>query len=63
MKGNSGLVIAVASCGLAILVASRMVGPVRLVDVIALFGAGFAAGAGLIGAIIRRRLGRNRPVA
>ena len=62
MKETPGLVIAVASCGLAVLVASRMVGPVRLVDVLALFGSGFAAGAGLIGAIIRRRLARGRPV-
>jgi hypothetical protein len=59
MKGMSGLVIAVLSCGLAVLTASRMVGQVRLVDVMTLFGTGFAAGAGLIGAILRRRLARR----
>ena len=59
MKGNSGLVIAVISFGVAALAASRLVGPVRLVDVLTLFGAGFAAGAGLIGAIIRRRQSRG----
>ena len=59
MKANSGLVIAVISFGVAALAASKLVGQVRLVDVMTLFGAGFAAGAGLVGAIIRRRLSRG----
>ena len=57
MKGMPGLVIGVLSLGVAALAASRLVGQVRLVDVVTLFGSGFAAGAGLIGAIIRRRHG------
>ena len=57
MKGMSGIVIGVLSLGVAALAASRLAGQVRLVDVMTLFGSGFAAGAGLIGAIIRRRLG------
>jgi hypothetical protein len=57
MKGTSGVIIAVLSCGVAALAASRLVGQVRLVDVMTLFGSGFAAGAGLVGAIIRRRHG------
>ena len=61
MKENAGFVIAVIAFGLAVLTASKLVGPIRLVDVLTLFGAGFAAGAGLIGAIIRRRHVRGSP--
>lgn len=60
MKENAGLVVAVIACGVAVLAASKLVGLIRLVDVMTLFGAGFAAGAGLIGAIIRRRQRRGR---
>jgi tellurite resistance protein TehA-like permease len=59
MKGMPGIVIAIVSIGLAALTASRMVPTMRLVDVLTLFGSGFAAGAGLIGAIIRRRYDRS----
>lgn len=59
MKGMSGVIIAVVSLGVAALAASRLVGQVRLVDVMTLFGSGFAAGAGLVGAIIRRRYERR----
>jgi hypothetical protein len=41
------------------LAASKLVGEVRLVDVMKLFGAGFAPGAGLVDAIIRRRQSRG----
>jgi hypothetical protein len=59
MKGMPGVVIAVVAIGIATLTASRIVPPTRLVDVLTLFGAGFAAGAGVIGAVIRRRYDRN----
>ena len=59
MKGMSGVFIAIVACGLAALTASRLSAQVRLVDVLTLFGAGFAAGAGVIGALIRRRLTRD----
>jgi hypothetical protein len=57
MKGMPGLVIGVLAFGLAALTASRLAGQVRSVDMMTLFGAGFAAGAGVIGAILRRRHG------
>lgn len=59
MKGMPGVVIAIVSFGLAALTASRMVPTMRLVDVLTLFGSGFAAGAGVIGAVIRRRYDRS----
>jgi hypothetical protein len=59
MKGMPGVVIAIVAFGIAALAASRVVPPMRLVDVLTFFGAGFAAGAGVIGAVIRRRYDRN----
>ena len=59
MKGMPGVVIAIVAFGLAALTASRVVPATRLVDVLTLFGAGFAAGAGVIGAVIRRRYDRS----
>jgi hypothetical protein len=62
MKGMPGVVIAIVAFGiaaLAALAALRVVPPMRLVDVLTFFGAGFAAGAGVIGAVIRRRYDRN----
>jgi hypothetical protein len=59
MKENAGFVVAVIASGVAVLAASKLIGLIRLVDVITLFGAGFAVGAGLIGAIIRRRQRRD----
>jgi tellurite resistance protein TehA-like permease len=59
MKGMPGVVIAIVAVGIAALTASRVVPPTRLVDVLTFFGAGFAAGAGVIGAVIRRRYDRN----
>ena len=59
MKGRAGLFVAVISCGIAVLAASKLVGQIRVVDVLTLFGAGFAAGGGLVAAIIRRRKPRH----
>jgi hypothetical protein len=59
MRENAGFVVAVIACGVAVLAASKLVGVIRVVDVMTLFGAGFAAGAGLMGAIIRRRQRRD----
>lgn len=59
MRGMPGVVIAVVAIGIAALTASRLTGQIRGVDVLTLFGAGFAAGAGVIGAVIRRRYDRR----
>lgn len=59
MRGIAGVVIAIVTIGIAALTASRVVPPMRLVDVLTFFGAGFAAGAGVIGAVIRRRYDPN----
>jgi len=59
MKGMPGVVIAIVAFGIAALAASRVVPPMRLVDVLTSYGAGFAAGAGVIRAAIHRRYDRN----
>jgi hypothetical protein len=62
MRIMAGLVVAIAGCGLAILTGSRLAEHIRLVDMLTLFGAGCAAGAGVVGTVIRYRLSRG-PVA
>lgn|GEM_PF-1558650 len=53
------LVGAIIGTIVALLTALALIGKVRAVDVVALFAGGFAAGAGLVGALTKFRAARG----
>jgi hypothetical protein len=61
MKRTGPLVIALISCGVAVLAALKLIDRVRVVDIITLFATGFAAGAGLVSGLMRLRRRRGAP--